>query len=841
MESVRYRYRQLFEQAPLGCLLLDGDGRIREANRAATDLLSPGTDLTGYYLPTFMAADPGESEADNDSIFWQVAPALQRPRVRTELMRAMQQQVSTSVEERLEWSGTWLEIRAYPSPEGLMLLMRDTTEHHRLLDQLLDQEAHLTASQEELNQTLVMRQSLVDSLPANIALLDTQGNILEVNEQWRAFGAENDNSDPCFGVGQNYLNICENATGDFAEKATAGLRAVLCGESDHFAVDYACHSPTQRQWFRLNIKRLNQSARQPSDAQAVVMHMDITERRRAEDQLRIAARLFDDADEAIVVTEPSGRIQSINRAFTRITGYTESDALGTALGDLLRSGRHSQLFYEEMWEGLNTRGLWQGEIMNRRKSGDIYTEWLTINRIDDDEGQAEYFVAVFSDITEIKNSHSKIEYLAHHDVLTGLPNRRLFQDRLMRAIARARHDKGEAALLFLDLDYFKTTNDTLGHEVGDKLLIRAAARLRELVRDADTVARIGGDEFTVILPNCGFEEAGAIAKRLVADFAGVFLIDDRCLQVTLSAGLALYPQDGDDVDTLSRAADMAMYRAKEDGRNRLRLYDLALHQRFLEETALEEALRRALDNNELRLVYQPQFDAKDPTRLAGAEALLRWQDPEKGPISPGQFIPLAEKSDLITKLGRQVVALVCEQVGTWRAAGLNPPPISFNVSPKDFRGGQLASDLLRTMAQHGVTASQLQVEFTEGTLTGGADVVLKQVQELHEAGIDLAIDDFGTGYSSLINLKRLPLAELKIDKAFVDGLGKSEHDEAIALASLSMARAFGLRTVAEGVETPSQLAWLQAHGSDRIQGFLLARPLEAEDFSALLLDFDSTT
>ena len=569
--------------------------------------------------------------------------------------------------------------------------------------------------------------------------------------------------------------------------------------------------------------------------------VDITERRLAENQLRIAAQVFEDAGEAIVVTDPAGCILTVNQAFTRITGYTERDALSVKLGRLLKSGRHSQAFYEAMREGLYNRGFWQGEIWNRRKNGEVFPEWLTISRVNGQDGQPRYFVSVFSDISQLKDSQRKIEYLANHDPLTGLANRSLFQDRLQQAIAQARRGEGQVALLFFDLDHFKIINDTLGHDVGDELLVQVAARLREVVREVDTLSRIGGDEFTVILTDCVAEEASSIAQRLIERLAGTFEVRGRNLLITPSAGLALYPRDGEDMDTLCRAADMAMYQAKQDGRNRLRLYEPGLHQRLLEDTALEGALRRALTNDELRLVYQPQFDAIDPRRLVGAEALLRWDDPERGPISPGQFIPLAERSDLVTQLGRRVQALLCEQAGIWRIAGLAPPPISFNVSPKDFREGPFAARLFQTMARCGITADQFQVEFTEGTLTERSDFVYQEIRRLHEGGIELAIDDFGTGYSSLINLKQLPLAELKIDKSFVDGLGADEHDEAIVRASLAMAQALGLRTVAEGVETPQQLTWLQEHGCNRIQGFLLSRPLEAEDFRAMLHSTLSTS
>ncbi|MDZ7811245.1 MAG: EAL domain-containing protein [Arhodomonas sp.] len=681
LETARDRYHDLFEQAPVGYLILDGEARIRETNRAAVDLLAPGTDPAGRPLSDFVAPE------SQDALHLH--------------QRALAAEGASHVVDELNLAGG-------------------------------------------------------EGATRRTVLMDT---VAEAN-------------------------------------ADSGTEAG--------AVRFRCAL------------------------------MDITTRKRAEEQLRIAAHVFEDAGEAIVVTDPIGHVQTINEAFTRITGYTEDDALGVTVGRLLKSGRHGPAFYEAMWEALNNQGFWQGEVWNRRKDGEIYPEWLTINRIDDDAGQPRYFVVIFADISELKESHRQIEYLANHDPLTGLPNRSLFQDRFEQAIARARRNGGQAALLFVDLDHFKTVNDTLGHAVGDELLVQVAARLQELVREVDTVARIGGDEFAMVLTDCDPEEAGSIAQRLVAGLAGHFELRGRNLYVTPSAGLALYPQDGEDMDTLSRAADMAMYQAKEDGRNRLRLYEPGLQQRLVDDTALEEAIRRALTNDELRLVYQPQFDAGDPERLVGAEALLRWEDPEKGPISPGQFIPLAERSDLITELGRRVMALLCEQVGAWRAAGLAPPPISFNISPRDFREGHFAARLFQVMARHGIAANQLQVEFTEGTLTERSESVHQQIRELHEEGIDLAIDDFGTGYSSLVNLKRLPLAELKIDKSFVDGLGTDDNDEAIARAILAMAQALGLRTVAEGVETPQQLRWLQAHGCNRIQGFLLAHPEEARDFRARL-------
>ncbi|CAM3384017.1 putative bifunctional diguanylate cyclase/phosphodiesterase [Halomonas lysinitropha] len=681
-EIAQTRYRDLFERAPMGYLLLDAKGCIQEANRAANALFAPGTDLVGHDLFAFVAAD------SQDALH--------------------------------------LHRRALATKET-------------------SQAVDLTLAGDENAPRMVRMESVVE--PA-------------------------------------------------AESGTARFRCAV---------------------------------------------MDITERRQTEDQLRIAVRVSEDTGDAIVVMDSAGRIQSVNKAYIRITGCVEKDVLGTSLNSLIKTDRHGQASYKDIWEHLNQRGFWQGEIWGRRKSGEVFPGWMILNRLDDDQGQPRNLVGVFSDISQIKDSQRKIEYLASHDTLTGLPNRSLFQDRAHQAFSQARSSKRKMALMILDLDHFKDINDTLGHEVGDALLRQVAAQLRKRVRDVDTVARIGGDEFAVVFADCDVRKTALFAQHLMERLAGTFEVRGSHLRITASAGLALYPEDGDDVDTLCQAAEIAMYRAKESGRNRLRLYELGLYERLREDRALEEALRRALTHQELRLMYQPQFDARDPDRLVGAEALLRWENPEKGTISPARFIPIAEKSDLITELSQRVVALLCEQLGAWRAVGLFSPPISFNVSPKDFRGEGVASGLFRSMARHDVTADQLQIEFTESALIEHSDIVNQEIHRLNAEGIELAIDDFGTGHSSLVNLKRFPLAELKIDKSFVDGLCDNERDEAIVRASLAMAQAFGLRTVAEGVESQQQLAWLQEHGCDRIQGFLLARPLEASSFQAMLRDIQNAT
>jgi len=560
---------------------------------------------------------------------------------------------------------------------------------------------------------------------------------------------------------------------------------------------------------------------------------DITLRKHAEDQLRITARVFDQSGEAIVVTDPAGVIQTINPAFTEITGYDQHDAVGRSIS-MLKSGRHSSEFYDAMWHALMVDGFWQGEILNQRKNGEIFPEWLTINRVDDGEGNHAHFVAVFSDVTSIKDSQRKVEYLATHDALTGLPNRALFHDHLRHALAQARRKKARIALLFIDLDNFKTINDTLGHDVGDDLLKQAAARMKEVVRDVDTVARLGGDEFTAILMDANIDVANQVGQRILNDLSASFEVNGSPLFVSASVGVAFYPDDGADSAMLIKAADTAMYRAKEQGRCRVEFFKPDMHVRLLKRATMESALREALRQERLRLVYQPKYGLSKGRPLVGAEALLRWTDPELGDVSPAEFIPVAESSGLILEVGRVVRTLLIKQISAWLSIGLKPPPIAMNLSPRCVREMECSNRLLEELTENQVPPELLIVEITEGALLENSQNVKDNLAKLHDEGIHVSIDDFGTGYSSLSYLKRLPLSELKIDKSFIDGLGQDKEDEAIARAVLALAQALELKTVAEGVETERQLTWLIQHGCDIAQGYFLSRPLEVVVFEDLI-------
>ncbi|WP_151670728.1 EAL domain-containing protein [Nitrincola schmidtii] len=679
-------------------------------------------------------------------------------------------------------------------------------------------------AQSELKASQSRLDTLMENTTVLMAMKDLNGRYLFANRRFlEAFNLSLDDY-----IGKNDFELFPNSfAGSLWACDLEAIRTGLVKEQEH-----TFELKGRKQIYKTVHQVLRNSIGQPEVI--ITESENVTRRRHAEDQLKIAARVFENAGEAIAITDGSGFIQSVNEAFTRITGYDSADSVGRSIGRLLKSGRHSKDFYERMWSELNHRGYWQGEIWNKRKSGEVYPEWLNINRIENKENEVEYFVAVFSDITDLKDSQRKVEFLATHDTLTNLPNRNLFQDRIDHAIAQARRHKSSLALLFIDLDNFKSINDTQGHHAGDELLLEAADRLRSVVRDVDTVARIGGDEFTVILTECVVEDAEIIAVRILNEMNRHFLIQGRKVFVSASIGAAFYPQDADDSSGLIKAADTAMYRAKEDGRNRLQLFRPEHRTHILKQAAIESALYEAIQHRNLYLVYQPKFDAHDTTRVVGAEALLRWKDKTLGQVSPSDFIPVAEKSTQILDLAKLVEQMLVKQLFNWKHEGIFCPPVAMNVSARSIRDKGFADRLQGLLKDNLLPPSSILVEITEGSLMTNEGEEADGLLLLHDMGIKLSVDDFGTGYSSLSYLKRLPLTELKIDKTFVDGLGTDENDEAIAKAILGMAKALGLRTVAEGVETQEQLAWLQHHGCDQIQGYFLSKPISADEFGALL-------
>jgi two-component system CheB/CheR fusion protein len=559
---------------------------------------------------------------------------------------------------------------------------------------------------------------------------------------------------------------------------------------------------------------------------------DVTEHKRAEDQLRLAARVFDRSGEGIVVTDAHQKILTVNSAFTQVTGYTAEEAIGQT-PKMLSSGKQDASFYKSMWGHLETHGWWQGEVMNKRKSGEIYPEWLTINAVNDPEGNIINYVGIFSDISVVKESQRKVEFLATHDELTGLPNRALFLDRLRQAIAHAERGVNTFAVLFIDLDNFKVINDSMGHAAGDDLLKEIASRLRDCVRGSDTVARFGGDEFALLIEEATVAEAEMTAHRIADAMLRPHPIGRQNVYPGASIGICLYPNDGLDPETLLKNADSAMYQAKDGGKRSHHFFTDELKRVADERLKLETELRGAIERNELFLMYQPQVDISSG-RLVGVEALVRWQHPTEGLILPSKFITLAEKSGIIDRLGEWIAATACKQMAEWVATGIPVPRVSINVSPYQLRRSNVPALMLRLLSQYNLNPNHVMLELTESALAENIEQAQQMLQELKSLGIRLSIDDFGTGYSSLSYLTKLPIYELKIAQQFVTDIAHSEEAVAIAKTILLMAQTLGFSVVAEGIETDKQLEVLRKNGCDIGQGYLFSHPLPPDELVATL-------
>jgi diguanylate cyclase (GGDEF)-like protein/PAS domain S-box-containing protein len=571
----------------------------------------------------------------------------------------------------------------------------------------------------------------------------------------------------------------------------------------------------------------------PDDG-SIWVYADVTERRQAEEKLRLSATVLEHIADGVMVIDVHGRIVATNPAYTQITGYTEIEAVGTQSGLTRAKPRlggagsgHDQEFYDALWGDLAETGFWRGELWSMRKNGEVYLEWLTVSAVRDDDDTVTHYVCVFSDITKLKESQEKLDHLAHHDPLTGLPNRLLFHDRLQHAMVRSARACSQLAVLFIDLDRFKNVNDTLGHQVGDELLKHVANALSGCLRDGDTLARLGGDEFIVLLEDVDGERgARLVAEKLMRLFEQPVLVSSYELFVTGSVGISLFPQDGADLNHLIRNADVAMYQAKARGRNGYAFYAPSMEGEGLERLRLEALLRRSIEKNEIWLAYQPQVEI-DSGRLIGVEALVRWNSPELGQVAPGRFIPLAEETGFINQLGSWVLEQACRQVVRWDLAGLYVPKIAVNLSARQFDRGGLAGTVERVLRETGLAPNRLQLEVTESVIMNTGDA-MQYINDLHAIGVELAIDDFGTGYSSLAYLKRLPVQTLKIDRSFIKDISTDPNDEAIAIAIIQLGKSMNLAVIAEGVETGEQAAFLLRHGCRRAQGYLYARPLPPE-------------
>jgi diguanylate cyclase (GGDEF)-like protein/PAS domain S-box-containing protein len=560
--------------------------------------------------------------------------------------------------------------------------------------------------------------------------------------------------------------------------------------------------------------------------------LDVTARREAQERAHLIAQVFDLSQEGIMITDAQRRLVSVNRTFTEVTGYQAVEVLGQT-PSLLSSGRHDAAFYAQMWAQIETTGRWEGEIWNRRKSGEIYPEWLSVSAIRGPRGEVHQYLGIFTDTSTHKATEARIQKLVNYDPLTGLPNQQLLAARAELKLSEAVQTGRSLLFLHLNVDRFTAINETMGHAAGDEVLREIGRRLQAVIDPTATLCRTGGDDFLLLQPDVDLSDVAPLGVKLMDTLAPPMQIADRQFSLSASVGIAMYPDNGSTYLELRQAADSAVHQAKREGRGLVRIASRALQERVQTDLELANDLRWALERDELLLHYQPQFDAHTG-RLLGAEALLRWNHPKLGYVSPARFIPIAEEAGLIPPIGSWVIRRAVQQTVQWQAQGLRAVPVAVNLSAIQFRDPMLIAEVHKVITSAGMDPSMLELELTESIAMEDSEFTIGTIEALKGIGVRLSIDDFGTGYSSLKYLQRFSVDKLKIDQSFVRGLGMRGQDDAIVSTIIGLADNLGLKTIAEGVETPEELARLRHMGCAEIQGYLTGRPVDSATFAAVL-------
>lgn len=612
------------------------------------------------------------------------------------------------------------------------------------------------------------------------------------------------------------------------------MRDYLEGKTEIYVVEYRLKCKDNSYKWILGRGMIVSRDSQGNPLRMIGTHTDITDRKKTEQQLRIAATAFE-SQEGIVVTDEKFNVLRVNQAFTDITGYKSEEAIGKK-PNILKSGRQSGEFYRNMFKSIREHGRWSGELINRRKNGEVYPEHLTITAVKDAKGHTTNYVGMFTDISVAKAATERIEHLAFFDPLTNLPNRRLFADRLAQALVNSSRSSNFGALVFLDLDHFKSLNDTLGHDYGDLLLQQVASRLSNCVREGDSVARLGGDEFVLLVENLSMNEVEAahqieaIGEKILTSLNQPYQLNSHEYLSTPSVGISLFNGNQESSEDLLKHADIAMYQAKKAGRNTLRFFDPLMQEAINMRVDLERELKKAIEQKQFELYYQIQMNSAG--QPSGAEALIRWKHPERGMISPLQFIPVAEETGLITQIGEWVLNQACLQLQAWQEDAISKDlSLAINVSAKQFLQHDFVDQVKHSLKAFHIDNTKLKLELTESMLIDNIEYVIHTMNALGEIGIQFSLDDFGTGYSSLQYLKMLPLSQLKIDQSFVRDLATDNSDKTIVLTIITMAHSLGLNVIAEGVETNEQLQLLKTHGCENYQGYYFSKPLSITDFN----------
>jgi diguanylate cyclase (GGDEF)-like protein/PAS domain S-box-containing protein len=787
------RYRTLVEHSPFCIHEIDLDGRLQSMNRAGLDMMGLDDEREIHRLPYLDAV----STADRARIAELMQAAFSG--------QASHFEFTAAGAKPLYFKSCFIPIRDGSGQVAkLMGITEDVTQRRQSEDDLLRQKQ--------------LSDDIINSLPGVFYMLDRAGRFIRVNPQFLEV------------TGYSHAELDQLTALDLFD----GTDQVLIAQrmQDVFERGYAWAEASLKPKSGNRLPYYFTGHRISIDGQPHLIGLgtDISERKRAEEALRVTASVFDNSQEGILITDADNHIVDVNPAFTRISGYLRDEVLGRD-PSLLNSGRHDHAFYAAMWQSLAEKRAWRGEIWNRRKSGETYVELLSISAITDADGRVQRHVGVFSDISHLKAHEAELSRIAHYDALTGIPNRVLLIDRMRQAIAQTAREGNMLAVCYLDLDGFKAVNDTLGHDAGDQVLVEIAKRIDDTIRGGDTVARLGGDEFVVVL--LGLErgdECAATLQRMLNAIAQPMQVKDTQVVMGASIGVSLYPLDDEDPDTLMRHADQAMYIAKQSGKNRYHIYDLSLDLHARHQGEFLESIRSGLGQGQFELYYQPKVEL--PTRrLAGAEALIRWHHPEHGLLTPAEFLQAIENTELDILLGEWVVADALDQLGRWHRAGLTIE-VSVNISAYHLESPRFVEKLRQQLARHpDLPAGSLQIEVLETAALNDLVIVREIVESCRDLGVKFALDDFGTGYSSLTYLSSLPVDVLKIDRSFIRDMLEDERDRTIVQGVIALAHAFGQQTVAEGIESEALYQALLEMGCTHGQGYAIARPMPADELA----------
>ncbi|MBV8617409.1 MAG: EAL domain-containing protein [Curvibacter sp.] len=792
------RHRALFEDCLAPMLLIRAeDGQLMDVNQAAATFY-------GYARERMLRMNIAQINTQD----------LKNIQAEMRLAESSAQGVFNFIHRLANGEERHVEVRSGPLNLGqeslLYSIVQDVTDRFRWANALKAETQRLSG--------------LLATATDGIHVLDAQGRLLEFSQSFAAMLGYSDKE-------MRGLRVCD-WDADWTPQRMAQNMERFLRVASRFDARHVRKDGTL-----LDVEIVSKPYEIDGVTHVYASARDVTERRRAEHELRIAATAFE-AVEGIVITDAEHQILRVNKAFCDMTGYAAHEVIGRR-PSLLQSGRHEPEFYAQMWHSIHHDGTWAGEIWNRKKNGDIYPEWLLITAVKDRLGEITNYVGSMTDISSRKASEEEVRHLAFYDALTNLPNRRLLQDRLAVLLASRQRHARWCAVLFLDLDNFKTINDTLGHEAGDVLLQQVAQRLVACVRDNDTVARLGGDEFVVLLEGLDLHSATAlmqtrqISDKILAALGNPFELASGPCQTSASIGVAMFNRQEYPVDELLKRADMAMYQAKEGGRNGVRFFDPKMQEVVTARSTLENELRLALRLDQFALYFQPQVDAVGA--VTGSEALLRWQHPDRGLILPGEFIAMAEENGLILKLGQWVLEAACTQLAQWQARPATQAlSLAVNVSARQFHGPQFVEQVRESLMRTGTDPHRLKLELTESLLLSNVDETAARMRQLKKLGVQISLDDFGTGYSSLAYLKKLPLDQLKIDRTFIHDIFNDPNDVAIVKTIIALSHSLKLDVVAEGVETSDQHRLLQGLQCTAFQGYLFARPAPLQEFESWL-------